>query len=137
MKKLNYKKTLAIGLSITIFLPLAAIAAGLIPSDADINGTATTAGKGLCSLTILINNAITWFLDLSATVAAITFSIAGGKMLMNPENPGEREKAMEMFKKTVIGMVIILIAWLVVHTIIVSLVGTGSGALRFLDASCS
>ena len=124
------KRSIIIGL--LSFLPLFAFAAAFIqiPSDAEIQK------NGFCALATLINNIITWFLSLSAVVAAITFSIAGGKMLLNPENSGEREAAKEMFKKTVIGMIIILIAWLVVHSIIAALVGTGTGALRFLDTKC-
>ena len=81
----------------------------------------------------LINNVINWFISISVLVAAVTFSIAGGKILMNPENPGKREEAMGMFRKTVVGMIIILVAWLVLHTIVSTLTNPNIGALRFLN----
>ena len=81
---------------------------------------------------ILVNNIINWFLGISVSVAAVMFSIAGGRMLMNPENTGEREKAKTMFKNAIIGMLIILFAWTVVHAVIGTLVDPKTGALRFL-----
>ena len=64
-------------------------------------------------------------------MAAITFSIAGGQMLLNPDNPSKREEAINMFKKTVYGMIFILVAWLVVHTVVATLVDPNTNALRF------
>ena len=100
-----------------------------IPTDACI------AADGFGAFAILINNIINWFLTISVSVAAITFAIAGGKMLLNPENPTKRSEAIEMFKKTLIGMLVILGAWIVVHTVIGALTGStsGTGALRFLQ----
>ena len=101
---------------------------GWIPSDTDI------AENGFKAFSTMINDIINWFITISVSIAAITFAIAGGRMLMNPENSGEREKAKEMFKKTVIGMLIVLGAWLIVHTIVTTLVATNdpTNALRFL-----
>jgi hypothetical protein len=126
--KINHKKTLAIGLSLAIFLPILVSAAGLVPC----NGTADSPCN-FSTFSTLLNNVLTWFIGISASVAAITFSIAGGKMLLNPENPAKKQEAMEMFKKTFWGMLIVLVAWLVITTVISKLTGsaTGSGALRF------
>ena len=126
MKKYFYK---TISFSI-ILLPLAAFAAGLIPSDAEITK------NGFCAFATLINNVINWFIGISVSVAAITFAIAGAKILFNPGNSGKRTEAIEMFKKTIIGMFIVLGAWLVVHTIISTLVSPSTNALRFLGGSC-
>ena len=102
-------------------------------------GSSPTGGLVPCTnncnfndLTTLINNIINWFLGISVSVAAITFAIAGGIMLFNPNNPGKRGEALEMFKKTIIGIIIILVAWLVIHTVIAALVNQNTGALRFL-----
>jgi len=115
-------------LSLIILLPSLAVAAGFIPSDAEI------AANGFGAFAGMINTIINWFIGISVTVAAITFSIAGARMLLNPNNPGERQKALEMFKKTVIGMLIVLGAWLIVHTIVAALVNSNTGALRFLKS---
>jgi hypothetical protein len=83
----------------------------------------------------LINNIITWFLGISASVAACTFAWGGAQILLHPDEPGKKEEAKEILWKTVQGMIIILGAWLVIHTVIVSLTGatSGNGALRFLQ----
>ena len=119
-------KTIAILLSLVLFLPLFVSAAGLIPC----NGTPDSPCD-FNAFSKLINGIINWFIGISATVAAITFSIAGGQMLLNPDNPSKREEAINMFKKTVYGMIIILVAWLVVHTVVATLVDPNTNALRF------
>ncbi len=94
-----------------------------------------SAGQHCCDFTeaaILVNRIITWVIRMSVTVAAISFSIAGGKMLLNPESDSERQAAKDMFKKTLMGLMIILGAWLVVNTVISTLVSDKIDALRFL-----
>ena len=127
-------KIIKILLASIFFLPIIVFAAtecgsGIIPCD----GT-TACPCNFAAFAKLINNIINWFIEISATVAAITFSIAGAKMLLNPDNPGKRQEAVEMFKKTVIGMIIILVAWLVIHTVITTLVSNSNSALRFLKS---
>lgn len=128
----NRYKIIAIILSSIILLPILATAQGIIPPDTDI------AENGFCAFAGMINTIINWLISMSAVIAAVTFSIAGARMLLHPEDPGERQKAIEMFKKTVIGLIIILFAWLAVHAIVAALVPNSSGstgALRFLGNS--
>lgn len=66
----------------------------------------------------IINLIINWVITSSVVIATITFMIAGGQILLNPSNPKKREEGIEMAKKTVIGIIIVLMAWLVVHTIL-------------------
>ncbi len=115
-------------LSLTILLPSIAVAAGFIPSDAEI------AANGFSAFATMINTIINWFIGVSVSVAAITFSIAGANILLHPDNPAERTKAWGMFTKTVWGMLIVLCAWLIVHTIVSALVRSDTGALRFLKS---
>ena len=70
-------------------------------------------------------------------MAAITIAIAGGTILFNPDNAAKRTEALEMLKKTIYGIIIILVAWLVIHTVIAALTntpksGSGVGPLKFL-----
>jgi len=65
-------------------------------------------------------------------VAAITFAIAGGRMLFNPGKEAERTAAKDMFLKTIIGLAIILVAWLVIHTVISAISSNSNSALKFL-----
>ena len=96
-----------------------------------------SAGQPCCDFkeaVILFNRLVSWFIAMATTIATITFVLAGAKMIMNPENPGERQAAIDMFKKTVYGLIIILIAWLLVHTIVSALVSSKSTALYFLNS---
>ena len=124
-------KIIAVLISTVILLPSIAAAAGIIPSDEDITK------DGFCAFATMINTIIDWFIGMSGVVAAITFSIAGANILLHPDNPEELKKAKSMFTKTIIGMLIVLGAWLVVHTIVVALVDPKINALRFLGSSCN
>jgi len=108
--------------------PTANNSGGLIPCD----GTPEHPCNFSAAVT-LINNAIQWFIGISIAIASITFMIAGAQILMNPSNPGKREDAIEMFKKTAIGIIIVLIAWLIVHTILITFVNPNVNATRFLQ----
>ncbi len=81
---------------------------------------------------IFVNRILKWFLSLAGTIAAITFSIAGGKMLLNPSDPAKKTEAKEMFEKTLWGLLIVVGAWLVTKTVITAFVNTDVDALRFL-----
>ena len=140
--KINYRRILIISLSLMIFLPVVAFAAGLIPCGnvtllAD--GTIDPKGGHMCTFadfSSLINEALKWFIRISVLVAAVTFSIAGAKILLNPGKPDQITQGWAMFRKTVIGLIIVLCAWLVIHTVIVALVPNSTapgGALQFLD----
>ena len=126
--KINTKKIVSSVICAVTFLPMIAFAAGLVPSDSAI------AADGFGSLAALFNNIINWFVGISIAVAAITFSIAGAEILFHPESSGKIEDAKKMLWKTVQGMFIILIAWLVIHTVIATLVNPSTGALRFLKS---
>src|ERR1035437_4271337 len=127
MMKINYKKTFAILLSSVIILPSIAFAAGLIPCD----GSATNPCDFNAVVT-LINTGIDWFTGISVAVAAITFSIAGANILLHPDSAAERTNSWNMFTKTLIGMIIVLGAWLVLHTAIKAIINPNTNALRFL-----
>ncbi len=121
---IHYKKTLAILLTATLFLPALTSAQGILPSCVTGSGNGTTCG--FQDLIELVNLTINWFIGVSIAVAAVTFSIAGGIMLFNPGNAAKRTEAIGMFKKTVIGLVFVLAAWLIVHTIVSALVSGGN-----------
>ena len=124
---INNYKMIALFLSFAIFVPSILVAAGFIPSDAAI------AKDGFGAFAMMINTIINWIIGISIYVAALTFSIAGAQILLNPENPAKRQEAMDMFKKTAIGMLLVLGAWLIVHTVVTDLVKPSTNALRFFS----
>jgi hypothetical protein len=80
-----------------------------------------------------INHALNWIVSMAGVIATITFAIAGAQMLFNPDNPGKRADAVEMFKKTAIGLIIVLAAWLLMTTAIKFLLEDWSSALKFFN----
>ena len=84
------------------------------------------------SITAMVNEGLKWFITISISVVTISFAIAGGMMLMKPGDSAKRSKAKDVFKNTVIGLIIVLIAYLVVYTILKGITNTNSGVFRFL-----
>jgi len=104
---------------------------GLVPSDACIKY------NGFEALALMANTIINWFITIAGSVAAVVFAWGGAQMLLHPESPSELEKAKKMLINTAVGMAIVLCAWLVVHTVIGTLVNSKTCALRFLGDSCN
>ncbi len=125
----HHKKFLAVVLPTVLFLPLIALAATppIVPCDG------VTVPCTFNKLVEMINNILRLFLILSASIMTVTFAWAGAIILLHPGNAAERTKALGMFKKTIIGMLIVLCSWLVIHTVITALVVNPGSALRFLQ----
>ncbi len=70
----------------------------------------------VCSLATLAQNILNAGIFLSVFLSAILFAYAGWLYLTN-EAIGQQQKAKDTFKNVVIGLVIILAAWLVVDTL--------------------
>lgn len=64
------------------------------------------------------NNLITWLISILGVIAVIALIITGFKLVTSAGNPGAWADAKEMFTNIVIGIIIILAAWLVVDTIL-------------------
>jgi len=75
-----------------------------------------------------IQRVINWFITIAAMLSAIAFAYAGFLLLTGGGNPGKREKAKEIFTKVLIGFIIVLSSWLIVHAV---LVGLGADPTNF------
>lgn len=128
------KFSLAVSLFALILLPAAAFAATAAATGLVTCGNPGQPACDFNALTGLINNIINWFLGISVSIAAITFAYAGAEILFNQDKPAKLEEAKGIFGKTIIGLLVILCAWLIIHTIILALVGSNdpNKALRFL-----
>ncbi len=81
----------------------------------------------------MINSGITWILGMATVIAAITSVIAGGQILLNPGNSEKRSEALGMFKKALIGLLIVLLAWVVVKTAVGYIINPQTNGLRFFQ----
>ncbi len=109
------KKVFILGLipaamaSIMLLLPTWLGAAGLVPcTGVDCNA---------CSLVELINNLIRFLIKLLAVLSAILFAWSGFLLVTAGDDTGQLEKAKQIFTNVVIGIVIVLAAWLIVDTV--------------------
>lgn len=132
--KIKQQTIIATIVSSIVFLPYIVLAAsntylGLVPCDN------VTTVCDFSQLITLANNIINWFLGISVSVAAITFSIAGWNILSHPDDSGKIKEGKDMLFKTVVGMVIILGAWLALTTALKVLVNPDTKALRFLQGN--
>lgn len=71
------------------------------------------------------HNILNFIVMLSIVASGIMFAYAGWLFFSDTGNSGNIEKGKKIFSSIVIGLVIVLVAWLVVNTILVSLTGKG------------
>ncbi len=93
-------------------------AQGLVP---DCGGKATECG--LSDFVLLINNIIKFTVKLVISVSVIVFAWAGFKYLTNRGDTGKVKEAHGIFMKVIVGLLIVLLAWLIVNTILKLLTG--------------
>jgi ABC-type Na+ efflux pump permease subunit len=75
---------------------------------------------GCDDLITLAQNIINGMIFLSVFLAAILFAYAGWLYLSN-EAIGQKDKAKKLFSNVAIGLIVIMVAWLVVDTLMRSL----------------
>ena len=108
-----------------LFLPVFSFAAGLVPPCEDVMVTPVIKECiwGWDQLMILIANVIDFLIFyLSLPIAAIVFAYSGWLFMTSGDNPGKRDQAKSIFWKVGLGLVIAMAAWLIVNTILTSLV---------------
>ena len=90
-------------------------AQGLVPCTGNTECT-------VCHLQVLAMNVLNFLVMISAVVAALLFVNAGVLYVMSSANPGNIAKAHKIFTSTLVGAVIIFASWLLINTIMMSLV---------------
>ena len=121
---LKTKKVLAGSLSLAllaIFI-VPAIASALDYTPLIQCGTATTHECKFADAIGTINRIINWIISIAGVIFTISFIYGGFLLIISCENPGNKEKAKDVLWSTLKGFVIILISWLIVYTILISLV---------------
>jgi len=96
-----------------------ASAAGVVPCDGP--------GCRACDVVILGQNLLMWFIGIMASIIALMFAWGGMQMVMSAGNTGAVSAGKEKMTNAVIGLVIILGAWLIVDTVLKVVMGGNIG----------
>ena len=116
----------AIGLLVIVTIVLVAIpalasAAGGLPTRIVQCGSAYQPACGLCDIATLAQNVLNTGIFIAVFLSAILFAWAGWKYV-TAGGGGDVSAAREIFTNVLVGLVIILAAWLIVDTIMRTLV---------------
>ncbi|MEK7480202.1 MAG: hypothetical protein AAB665_02835 [Patescibacteria group bacterium] len=116
----------AIGLLVIVTIVLVAIpalasAAGGLPTRIVQCGSAGQPACGLCDIATLAQNVLNTGIFIAVFLSAILFAWAGWKYV-TAGGGGDVSAAREIFTNVLVGLVIILAAWLIVDTIMRTLV---------------
>jgi hypothetical protein len=117
------------------FIPAAIVALVLILLPTDITlaqGPLVTCGGagqptcGSCEFVALINTVIVWLIGILFMVFAVMMVIAGFGLITSGGNQSALDAAKSKFTNAIVGIIIVLAAWLIVDTVMQGLVGGGS-----------
>ena len=114
------------------FIPVAVIAFALmfLPTDAVLaqTGLVTCSGAdcGSCQLVAMINLIIVWLIGILFILFAVMMVVAGFGLVTSGGNQSALDAAKSKFQNALIGIIIVLAAWLIVDTVMKGLVGGGS-----------
>ncbi len=75
----------------------------------------------VCDSQIMMMSILNFLITFAVIVAALLFVNAGVLYVMSPSNPGNVSRAHKIFTNTLIGLIIILVAYLLIDTVMKSL----------------
>ena len=111
-----------------ILLPDLASAAGFVQCDGvNINGLK---GCSLCDLVAMGNAILKWLIGVMMVIFAVILVVAGLGLVTSGGNPAAKTAAKEKITNAIIGLVIVLAAWLLVNTIMKALLVGGNGQIN-------
>ncbi len=76
-----------------------------------------------CDIITLGQNLLTWFIGIMAAIIALMFAWGGMEMVMSAGNASMVSSGREKMSNAVIGLIIVLSAWLIVNTVILVISG--------------
>ena len=110
-----------------------------VPSlvNAQAGGLVTCEGPDCnwCTLVSMINGLVTWLIAFLSIIAVTVMVIAGFKMVTSGGNTAAWESGKTMFTNVVIGIIIVLAAWLIVDTVLQTLTKKG-GISEWFPSDC-
>lgn len=107
---------------------------GIVPSG---TGDFTPEGYGSCELVEMINNVMQFLIAVSIIAAVIVFIFAGYLMVYSRGDAGQIQRAKGLFGNVLIGVILLLTAYLIINTILSILLGSTSRALDWRTIECS
>lgn len=112
---------LFLSLMVLITMPVLALAqaGGLVPCSGPDCNTNDVVG--------FANRVIEYLITALGIIAVIVMVVAGFKMVTSAGDEGAWRSAKDMFTNVVIGIILILAAWLIVDTVLKGLTGRGLG----------
>lgn len=111
-------------------LPFVATAAGLVPCGGE--------GEAMCDTAFAVqfaNGLISFLIQMLGIIAVIVLVIAGFQLVLSAGNEQAWPAAKERITNIIIGIIIILAAWLIVDTIMKGLTGEGLRVWGVIDRS--
>lgn len=126
--------TLLLVVSAIVFIPDAAMAqatttTGFVPCEG--------AGCNFCHFVVLANNIIAWLIGVLAVVFGVMVFAAGIGLVTSGGNPGKLEDAKKSLTNALIGLIIVLAAWLIIDTLLKATLQTGPNIAPWEQIQCS
>ena len=114
---------IALSLLIIVIVPSLVFGA-ILPTIVPCDGTNINGGKEctVCDIATVAQNVLNTGIYVAVFLSAILFAWAGWLYLTNVANPGQIDRAKTIFGNVLIGLLIILAAWIVIDTLMRTLV---------------
>ncbi|MCA9368341.1 hypothetical protein KC887_08890 [Candidatus Kaiserbacteria bacterium] len=118
-------------IAVLLFTPVVFASAQVGPGNfVSCEGTSCSA----CDLVVMANYGVQWLMGIIAILFAVLLAVAGWGLVTSGGNSSAKEDAKKKFINAFIGLAIVLGAWLLVDTILLTL--TGTGASTWTDVQC-
>ncbi|OGG75313.1 hypothetical protein A3A41_01790 [Candidatus Kaiserbacteria bacterium RIFCSPLOWO2_01_FULL_54_22] len=131
MMRTTAVRVLAVYLLVVVLMPTVALGqTNLLPGQiVPCDGTTINGGTEctVCHIATVADNVLKTGIYIAVFLSAVLFAWAGFKYLTNVANSGEVSKAKEIFMNVAIGLIIILAGWLVIDTLMRTLMGSDFG----------
>lgn len=104
----------------------------IIPSSVDAANFVTCSGTdcSACNLAEMGNEIMKWLIGVLFVVFGVVAAVGGFGLVTSGGNPGALDDAKKKLTSAVVGLLIVLAAWLLVDTIIRGLVSGGTGQIK-------
>lgn len=113
------------------FLALLLILSPSVASAVAFGGFVTCEGAGCsaCNLVDMINIIIKWLLGFVFVIFAVLMTSAGFGLVTSGGNQSALDEAKSKFQNAIVGIIIIMAAWLIVDTVMKGLLSGGAGVI--------